>query len=191
MTTPKSDHIIAVCFMKIDVSDLLKSLGAELKVNESERISLAGDDVELTSPVTVALKLVNTGGTVLVTGTLKTSVKLNCVRCLKEFDQPVSIKIEEEYAKKVPSRKADKDEEIELKDEDFVFEIGEDNVIDLDEAIRQNTIVSLPIKPLCDKACKLKEPTKEKGKKIDPRLAKLTELKIGVNKNAGTQKKTL
>jgi len=172
--------------MKIDVTDLLKSFGDELKIDRSETLSFPPlgdadkeDRLNLTSPVHVKLKLMNTGGTVLVSGTLKTTVKLTCSRCLKNFDLPVGIKIDEEYSKRQSvSRSGKAGEEIELKEKDFVFEIGKDNIIDLDEAIRQNIIVDLPIKPVCNKACKLPETVKDKEKKTDPRLAKLRSIKL-------------
>lgn len=172
--------IITACFaMKIDVSDLLKHIGSELKVDKSEELPLKDDDFSVTSPINVKLKLVNTGSSVLVTGTLKTKVKMCCCRCLKEYEQPISIKIEEQYSKKVPSvTKHKKDEEIELKEKDFVFEISEENIIDLSEAIRQNIIVALPIKPLCSRNCSVPQLEKQGRKKVDPRLAKLADLKF-------------
>jgi len=172
--------------MKIDVTDLLKSFGAEIKLDRSETLSFPpvgdadkDDRLDLTSPVNVKLKLTNTGRSVLVSGTLKTTVRMACCRCLKDFDLPVAVKIDEEYSKRqTPPRAWKAGEEIELKEKDFVFEIGEDNIIDLDEAIRQNIIVNLPIKPVCSKSCKLPEVANDKKKKIDPRLAKLAEIKL-------------
>ena len=164
--------------MKIDVSDLLKQVGAELKVDRSENLSFSDDDFSIDSPVNIKLKLVNAGGTVLVTGTLRMDVKMSCCRCLKQFDLPLKITVEEEYGRNVPhSRAGKKDEEIELKEKDFVFQIGEDNIIDLDEAIRQNVIVSLPIKPLCSKDCSIPGIQKADKKKVDPRLEKLKSFK--------------
>jgi uncharacterized protein len=163
--------------MKIDVSDLLKSVGAELNINESEVLSLEDDNLSLSSPVQVNLKLTNTGGAILVEGTLKTNVRLCCCRCLKEFDQPLNLKMEEQYTRSDLLPKRTKDEEIELKEKDFVFDIGDNNMIDLGEAIRQNILVALPIKPLCKKTCKVEAPAKEKKKSIDPRLAKLKSFK--------------
>lgn len=168
--------------MKIDISDLLKEVGSELKVEAVEEFTFEGDDIKLCSPVTVKLKLVNTGHAVLVTGSLKARVSSSCGRCLKEFEHPVDIKIEEEYAK--PGAQEEDDEweddkcEVELKDTDFVFEISEQNIIDLDEAIRQNIIVSLPIKAVCSKDCKIPILKKERKKVIDPRLAKLKEIRL-------------
>jgi len=172
--------------MKIDVTDLLKSFGAVLKIDRSETLSFPPigdadkeDRLNLTSPVHVKLKLMNTGGTVLVSGTLKTTVRMICSRCLKIFDLPISLSIEEEYSKRQsPPRVGKAGEEIELKEKDFVFEIGEDNIIDLDEAVRQNILVDLPIKPVCNKACKLPEIVKDRKKDVDPRLAKLATLKL-------------
>jgi uncharacterized protein len=170
--------------MKIDVTDLLKSVGEIITVEKSEKMDFNDESLSLTSPIHVKLKLVNTGRTVLVTGTLNTTVKMNCSRCLKEFDQPISIKIEEEYAKKGAQNEKDEDlfsdeDGVELKEEDFVCEISEDNSIDLGEAIRQNIMVALPIKPLCTRNCKgLSVETAPKQKKIDPRLAKLKEFKL-------------
>jgi uncharacterized protein len=171
--------------VKIDVSDLLKSVGAELEVEKSEKLDF-GSDLTLSSPVKVNLKLINTGGTVLVTGTINTTVKLNCSRCLKQFDQPIILKIEEEYAKKGQARDLEEEDEsddegLELKDDDFVFEISEENLIDIGEAIRQNVLVSLPVKPLCTKNCiGIKVAEAPKQKKIDPRLEKLKEFKFAM-----------
>ncbi len=176
--------------MKIDVSDLLKSLGAVLNIEEEEKISLDDEDIALTAPVRARLKLVNTGASVLVSGSLKTTARLDCSRCLKKFDMPVDISIEEEYVKGLEKSLSDseacsarsggneKGAEIELKDKDMIFEIDENNIIDLDEAIRQNILVSLPIKPLCSKTCKLPDISSGKNKKMDPRLEKLKTIKI-------------
>jgi uncharacterized protein len=164
--------------MKIDVSELLKDFGAVLRIDESGTFDFKEDNLKLSSPVEVKLKLTNTGETVLVSGTLKTSAKLTCCRCCKEFEYPVNIRIDEEYAKKGAGSDPEDKEELELKDKDFVFEMNENNIIDLDEAVRQNIIVSLPIKPLCKKSCKLAVPSEGTKKKIDPRLAKLAAIKL-------------
>jgi len=181
---------MTVCFtMKIDVSDLLKHVGAKLKIEECEELSFREDELNLASPVSAKLELVNTGRTILITGDLKAKVRLECCRCLKEFECPVSLKIEEEYEKPKSAalarneQNSSEEEEIRLNEKDFVFQIGENNVIDLDEAIRQNIIIALPIKLLCNKACKGIEVERAAvKKKIDPRLAKLKE----IMKNAGT-----
>ncbi len=168
--------------MKIDVSEVLKAIGNEIKIEESEKISFPQDDLTLSKPVKVKLNLVNTGRTLLLRGNIKTAVRLSCCRCLKEFDCPISIDIEEEFSRKATKTKSGgkkssgkKIDEVELKEEDFIFKIDNDNTIDLSETIRQNLLTSLPIKPLCSKNCKGLVGEKQKQKKVDPRLAKLKD----------------
>ena len=168
--------------MKIDLGEVLKAVGNEMEIEESEEISFPKDDLILSKPVELRIKLINTGRTVLLRGNIKTTVKLTCCGCLKEFDLPISIDIEEEYSRNL-SKAANKGEagsaketkEIELGEEDFIFKIEEDNTIDLSEAIRQNLLTSLPIKPLCNPQCRSIEGDKKKEKQVDPRLAKLKD----------------
>ena len=162
--------------MRIDVGDLLKKIGNETRVKSRDPVSFPQDGLLIKDPVEVNVRLVNIGGSVLVDGTFKATVILNCVRCLKDYESPVTVAIEEEYGR-APKVSALKDDEIELFDKDFVFPIEDDNAIDLDEAIRQNLLVALPIKPLCKKACRGLEDSKPKVVSgIDPRLAKLKDL---------------
>jgi len=161
--------------MKIDVSEVLKAIGNEMTIEESENISFPQDDLILTKPVKFKIHLVSTGRTILLKGKLKTMVKLTCCRCLKDFDYSISIDIEEEYSKKPPIVKS-KVKEAELKEKDLIFKIEDDNTIDLSETIRQNLLISLPIKPLCTPSCKGIEEKRQKEKQVDPRLAKLKNI---------------
>lgn len=138
--------------MKIELNELLRQVGNEGEVEDSEQISLPDDNLILTQPVSVKLHLMNTGESVLVKGTIQTEIELECDRCLKKYRRPVKLEIEENYARETaPQRKG---KEIELKESDFVYPIDNDNCIDLDELIRQNILLSLPIKSLCDINCK-------------------------------------
>ncbi len=138
--------------MKIDVSELLKAVGNELKIESEEKVAYPEDNLVLEKPVKVRLKLLNTGETILVTGEIKGEIKLTCCRCLKDFNSPFLVEVEEEYTTR-PVRLL-RGRQVELKPEDFYFQIGDDKTVDFSEAVRQNILTSLPIKPLCDKACR-------------------------------------
>ncbi len=162
--------------MKIDITNLLKRTGNGVRIKEEETLSFPEDGLTTTGPVKVAVHLVNIGNSILVTGNFKAKVKLACVRCLKEFECPIMVGMEEEYAR-TPRTVPSKGGEVELKEKDFTFEIDDDNTIDLTEAIRQNLLIALPIKPLCSKSCKGIDSTKGKKEKgVDPRLAKLKDI---------------
>jgi uncharacterized protein len=141
--------------VKIDLTELLYQVGnvanVKIDVNEHE-INVLGGGLNLTQPAKVALKLVNTGNLVIAEGSLSAEVKLECSRCLKDFSLPINLKIKEEFAKKAVLPKA-KAGELELHENDFVAEIDKDNTFDLSDMVRQNLLLALPIKPLCDKNC--------------------------------------
>ena len=164
--------------MKIDISELLKNVGNELNIEEEASLNFKDDGLLLSGPVAIKISLINAGETVLLKGRISTRSRLSCCRCLKEFDFPIDIEIEEEYSKKtVSNRRVSTNNEVELKEEDFIFPISEDNKIDLTEGIRQNIFTSLPIKPLCNKTCKGLNGKVQKKRSADPRLSNLKEIK--------------
>ena len=138
--------------MEIDLTGLLKAVGNELDIEEQESASYPEDNLILTQPVKIKAHLISTGLSVLLKGVIESEVQVECSRCLKGFKMPLSVKIEEEYSKSNPVPKGDK-KEVELKEKDFVFTIGQDNILDLAETIRQNLLLALPIKLLCRPDC--------------------------------------
>ncbi|MBN3033068.1 MAG: DUF177 domain-containing protein [Candidatus Saganbacteria bacterium] len=139
--------------MKIDLKELLRRVGNEADLTEEVQVSFPADGLVLTKPVRVDLHLLNTGTSVLLSGTLETEAELECARCLKKFRRPVSARLSEEYVREVPAAPAKKGREIELKAEDFVYPLGPDETLDLNEMIRQNLVLALPIKVLCRETC--------------------------------------
>ena len=144
--------------IRIDLTPLLASVGRTLKIDEEETVSYPEDNLILTFPVKVSGEFLNTGETVLFSGKVMTTVRLNCGHCLRDFDCPLEINFEEEYSRK-RKHNINKSGEVKLTEKDFVFAIEPDNTIDLSEVIRQNILTELPIQPLCDKLCP--EPKKE------------------------------
>jgi len=140
--------------VKIDLKELLRQAGNEADLNEEAEVSFPEDGLNLTRPVKVDLHLINTGGSVLVSGTLATEAELVCSRCLKEFKRSLVAKVEEEYVTNPPPPPPKKSKEVELNASDFVYALGPDNSLDLGELVRQNLMLALPIKTLCREACK-------------------------------------
>lgn len=140
--------------MKIDLTDLLREIGKEADIEKEERVSYPEDGLVLTQPTKIRIHLVNTGPSVLLDGTAQTEAELECSRCGKKFRMPLKANMSEEYSKNIPRKPAKKGKGIELKEEDFVYPIERDNTLDLGETIRQNLLLALPLKPLCEQACK-------------------------------------
>lgn len=157
--------------MRVDVSQLLKELGREDKLDQSYRFNFADDSFKLTLPVRMKLKLIGIKTGVVVEGSVWVELILNCARCGKEFKKEINFEIEEEYI--LPHIAVGKDD---IFADEAVFLIEDEKYIDLTEAVRQAVIINLPLKPICETGCHI-DKSEKKAKGIDPRLEKLKELK--------------
>ena len=178
--------------MEINVSQQLKSpIGTtrEYTVNDLTDIL----EIGINTLVEGSVKLTRTHRGILVQGTLHGSVPVECSRCLKVFDYPLTVKIEEEF---FPVIDVNSGAPVEIPDDPGGFTIDDHHVLDLTEAIRQNALLAIPIKPLCRTDCKglcqscgkdlnTGQCTCEQSD-IDPRWAKLVGL---ASKRKKTNKK--
>ncbi len=78
--------------------------------------------------------------------------KLECVRCLRAYDQEFSVSFAEEYLPSVDLRTGMQLEPGEDEDEDTSL-INENHELDLAEVLRQEILVSLPMRPFCGDMC--------------------------------------
>ncbi|PKB64984.1 MAG: hypothetical protein BZY80_01330 [SAR202 cluster bacterium Io17-Chloro-G2] len=82
---------------------------------------------------------------------IQVEANLTCSRCLRGFPRSSSLHIEEEFLAAVDFSTG---RSIDLpSDDEPIFIIDEDNVVDLSEALRQYVIADEPMKPLCQAEC--------------------------------------
>ena len=135
--------------MEINVSQQLKAnIGNVREYEISELTDIRG--IGVSSPVEGSVKLTRTNRGILVQGTLHTKVPVECSRCLKVFDYPLTVNIEEEY---FPVIDVNSGTPVEIPDDVDSFTIDEHHILDLSEAIRQNALLAIPMKVLCRKDC--------------------------------------
>jgi uncharacterized protein len=72
------------------------------------------------------------------------------VAAARRYDYPLTVKIEEEY---FPIIDVNSGTPIEIPDDADSFTIDEHHILDLSEAIRQNALLTIPMKILCRKDC--------------------------------------
>ncbi len=108
-------------------------------------------------------------------GPLRSQVQLECARCLETFSQPLDLHLETQFG--LPPIKPQGE---------TTFPIGVNGILDLTEALREQILLDLPMRPLCRPDCRglciecgknlnegLCDCTKET---IDPRLVGLKDL---------------
>lgn len=130
--------------MKINVAQQLKEAVGSVRNITFEEQSEDGYSVQ------GEVRLLRTNRSILVNGVLNTGVREVCSRCLDEFDYPLTIEIEEEY---FITRDPVSGMPLSLPTESGAFTLDENNILDLGEAIRQYTLLELPIKPICREDC--------------------------------------
>ena len=96
------------------------------------------------------LTLLHSGQGILVEGQMVVKVELMCSRCLNTFVCPVSFNLEEEF---LPTVDVASGLPLSLPEGLANFTIDNNHMLDLGEAIRQYTLLNLPMKPLCQPDC--------------------------------------
>jgi uncharacterized protein len=89
-----------------------------------------------------------------VQGTFRTSVRLPCSRCLKDFDTSIKSDFELTYTKEVPGlMDVFDEEEIELRVEEIGLIHFRGEEINLHQGIQEQVVIAFPLKPICDGSC--------------------------------------
>jgi uncharacterized protein len=114
---------------------------------QAEDPNLEFADAHLTGLV----RLSKHGRDILVRGRLAGHLGLACSRCLEAFAAPVAADFD---LLLVPGPKAVSPEEEELSRTDLDLDYYTGEMVDLETLLREQIILLVPLKPLCDEACK-------------------------------------
>jgi uncharacterized protein len=119
----------------------------------------------------------------LMQGWLEGMVTLECGRCLEPYVQPVHMDVELEFQ---PSVAILTGEPLPPPEDDSVYMIDAHHIVDMDDAVREQVVLNLPMRPLCKPDCSglcsvcgknLNEgPCGGHGGQVDERLAVLAAL---------------
>ncbi|MBI2865943.1 MAG: DUF177 domain-containing protein [Chloroflexi bacterium] len=135
--------------MKFNVAQLLKDpVGSTRQYSLTEPLEVPGEDPK---PVSGTVLLLRTNRGVLVRGPVTTWVACVCSRCLSLYSQEIHADLEEEF---FPTIDVNSGTPVPLPlGEEELFIIDEHHILDLTEALRQQSLLALPMKPLCRPDC--------------------------------------
>ncbi len=171
--------------MRINVAQLLKEQSGNAREYDL-REDIANLDPEIIplSALTGNAQLIRTADGVLVRGTMRTNLEMNCSRCLEPFSMPVKFLLEEEFRPSIdittgatlPHRVED----------ETATQIDAHHILDLYEVVRQNILLAIPAHPVCRNNCAglcpecgqnlNTNPHQHTHEEIDPRLEVLKQL---------------
>ena len=133
--------------MQINVAQLLRQ---PIGSSRSYRIDHSLTEDKNRYPVSGEVEFIRTGQGILVRGTLHTQHNLICSRCLRTFDHPITINVNDEY---LPRTDMESGRLNYIPEDSEGFIIDQFNILDLTEAIRQYTLLNTPMNPLCNPNC--------------------------------------
>ena len=150
------------------------------------------EDFRVAVPVELSMDVQKAGAdTFHVAGHVRTSLELDCSRCLEPFLVPVDATFDLRY---VPQAQNAGEEEREIRDEDLATAYYREGLLDVTELLREQFQLALPMKPLCREDCRGLCPTCGTNlnqtrcgcaaKWEDPRLAPLKSLLNGKTENS-------
>ncbi len=137
--------------MWVNFSDIPDN-GLRLELRESPQdIQLEIDEIRVSGHLEFKGRLDRLEKDVIVRGNLNTTVDVVCARCLENFQLPVSSPVEVEYRLRV---ERPQEEEIELIEEDADVYYYTQDRLNLEEALRDQILLAVLLKPLCLTDCK-------------------------------------
>jgi uncharacterized protein len=108
------------------------------------------ESVRIGSPVQVNMEIYKAGDKYVLDGELRGGLQLVCDRCLESFHRELRTAFRVYLA--LPLKEED-DAEIELAEKDLEVDFIRGEEIELDEIIREQIYLSLPMKSLCSGKC--------------------------------------
>lgn len=132
-----------------DVSELLNNEKKEsLKISRKIEIGEIGDErIKIKSPLFLEINFVlNRKNEILANFKVKAELELSCDRCLNKFNKKINLKFQQIY-------RAEKNYLTE-KTEEEILPILQNQTVEIFEPVRQEILLSLPYKILCNEKCK-------------------------------------
>lgn len=131
----------------LDLNDVLQHPGRKLEVDISTEFP-EDPDIVLSRPLTGFLEAVSTGNLLLIKGEFKTGVISDCARCAEPIESEVEFELSEQFpVEGVASSYSHTDFARVAPDEPYA--LFEGNSLIVQNLLREDLIVALPVQPLC------------------------------------------
>ncbi|AEH45581.1 protein of unknown function DUF177 [Thermodesulfatator indicus DSM 15286] len=119
---------------------------------EDKRGDLIKDCYPILKPIRASVHLQRWGIDVKVTGQVETEVALPCDRCLKEFSFPIKGRIDVLLEPRAVLSRMKEELRLTKDDLDVIFFDG--HTIEVDEVVREEILLAIPMRKLCHEKCK-------------------------------------
>ena len=109
------------------------------------------ESFRIVAPVSLVFDVFKDSSQFRLTGHTKTTLELPCSRCLEPLTVPVDVPFDLRYQ---PHAANAGEGEREIEEDDLTTAFYENDEIDLEQLMREQFYLALPMKPLCREDCK-------------------------------------
>jgi uncharacterized protein len=139
--------------MRYNVAQLMRGpVGGRRQYLLEESIQDLDEDLQPVRPLVGKITLTRTTQGVLVEGSLRTTLRTTCRRCLEPCEVKVRCALEEEFhpVVQIPEHPLD---EVPEEQQDEALQIDAHHILDLTEVVRQTLWLTAPMEGLCRPDC--------------------------------------
>ena len=172
--------------MRIELANLENGKGEFAAAYEPDQLDLGDEQARLCGPTSINGKIRLAGTELFVNGHIDTCVQVDCDRCLKPIQLPVSNDFKLEY---IAGSDYETNYNLELTEDLLSLSVFDGDAIDVDEIVKEQIWLALPTRSLCKPDCKGFCSTcgsdknlgdcKCEDREMDPRWAGLKDLMNG------------
>jgi uncharacterized protein len=137
--------------MQLDLTRYRQPLNHFSRTFQPDEVGQEGDAYRIVAPVHLDFDLHKDKDKFRLVGKAQTELELLCSRCLEPFRMPVDSSFDLRF---LPATEMAADDEREVQEADLETTFYRDDQIDLNELLREQFYLALPMKPLCREDCK-------------------------------------
>ena len=137
--------------MQLELTRYRQPLGHFSRTFQPAEVEQEGDSYRVVQPVALDFDIHKDKDRFRLEGTVRTELELACSRCLEPFRLPVDAAFDLRFH---PASAMSSDEESGIEAEDLETSYYRDEQIDLNELMREQFYLALPMKPLCQEGCR-------------------------------------
>src|SRR5687767_720104 len=137
--------------MRIELEKLQGGKGGFAHVYQPEELNPVDESVRVTQPAEIKGNVKQAGHEVFVSGHVETRAQLECDRCLKLVELPVSADFALEY---ITGSDYESSSAAALSEEELAVSVFDGESIDVDEIVKEQILLAVPARTLCREECK-------------------------------------
>jgi DUF177 domain-containing protein len=136
--------------MRIELDKLEEQGGKFAEVYEADELPLDEPDIRIVEPAEISGRVRRDGKEVELRGRLQTKLEVVCGRCLKPVELPLATDFKERFVRAVSWAA---EEQHELAAEDLELAVFDGEGIELDDLVREELLLAVPVNVLCREDC--------------------------------------